>query len=130
GLFSVYLGEVEALDLADLVDAGELWLGVTIEDDVEMERVRIGSVPYAFWAENVIGDITPRSIDVSATISVGGQVVIDGHGQWVGATTGLAGPQGDVGPKGDKGDPGERGPAGEVGPVGPAGEVGPRGEVG
>jgi hypothetical protein len=130
GLFSVYLGEVEALELADLVDAGELWLGLAIEDDVEMERVRIGSVPYAFWAENVIGDITPRSIDVETSISVGGQVVIDAEGQWVGAMIGLAGTPGDIGPQGPKGDPGEPGVAGEVGPMGLMGPAGPQGDVG
>lgn len=109
GYFSIYLGEVEAFDVGALAAAPELWLGLTVGDDVEMPRFQFASVPYALLSDNAVGDITPRSVTVA------GQQVIDGSGRWVGPSEGLAGP------KGDKGEPGAQGPAGEQGPAGDAG---------
>lgn len=51
GLFIVYLGEVESLDMTMFRDNTNLWLGVQVEDDPEMERVYFGSTPYAGFAQ-------------------------------------------------------------------------------
>ena len=53
GLFQVYLGgdASNPLDLADFVDNDELWLGIQVGTDNEMNRVRLASVPWAFEAE-------------------------------------------------------------------------------
>lgn len=116
GYFTVYLGELEALDVAALADADELWLGLTVEDDVEMPRIQLVSVPFALFAHDVRGDISPRSITVA------GELIVDRDGSWVGDRAGLEGPPGPEGP------PGEAGPAGETGPEGPAGPEGPPGD--
>jgi len=47
GMFSVYLGEVNPIDFLDLIDASELWLGVKVGTDSEMNRIRMASVPFA-----------------------------------------------------------------------------------
>lgn len=84
GYFTVYLGEIQALDPAVLGPARELWLGLTVADDPEeLPRMQLVSVPYALLAEDVRGDIAPRSV------SVGGNVVIDAEGRWVGPSAGL-----------------------------------------
>ena len=51
GLFTTYLGLVEPLNLGLFEDTGDLWLGIAIGSDPEMERVRLGSTPYAAYAE-------------------------------------------------------------------------------
>jgi hypothetical protein len=51
GLFTAYLGEIADLDFADLLDATDLWLGVTVGTDNEMNRIHIGSVPFAMEAQ-------------------------------------------------------------------------------
>jgi hypothetical protein len=48
GVFSTYLGPV---DLALFRDHGQLWLGVQVGDDAEMQRILIGSTPFAAYAE-------------------------------------------------------------------------------
>ena len=50
GYFLVYLGEVALLEFESLLDYDELWLGITVDSDSEMTRVRFGSVPFAFEA--------------------------------------------------------------------------------
>lgn len=52
GLFTVYLGEVEPLDLSIFRDNDDLWLGTTVGDDPEMPRVRLGSAPFSGFAEH------------------------------------------------------------------------------
>ena len=105
GFLNVTVGDTNPID-ANLID-GEtaLFLGVTIGDDEEMSpRQAITSVPYATRAstvENVTGDISPRSV------SVGGQLIIDENGDWVGSPTGLQGPQGERGERGPQGYAGE-----------------------
>jgi len=51
GLFAVYLGEVEALDLSMFRDNTHLWLGIQVESDPEMGRVYLGSTPFAAYAQ-------------------------------------------------------------------------------
>jgi hypothetical protein len=126
GTFSVRLGEVVEMDPALLFDGSTRHLGMRIEDDEEMmPRQEIVSVPYAFIAEDVTGDIHPRSITVG-----GGKVIVDEQGRWVGPTEGLAGAQGPQGIQGPAGPAGPAGAAGAPGPTGPEGAAGPQGEPG
>jgi len=126
GYFSASLGETK--DLGAALDGSVRYMGITIEGDAEMSpRLPMRSVPYAIKAGDAIGDIHPT------TISIGGSVVIDADGKWVGDPTGLVGPKGDtgaagaVGPTGPAGADGAMGP---MGPVGPAGAIGPIGPIG
>ena len=51
GLFTAYLGDITELDLSLFRDNDELWLGVKVGDDDEMDRVYLGSNPFAGYAE-------------------------------------------------------------------------------
>lgn len=114
GYYSAQLG-LASFD-RELFSGQALYLGVTVGDDEEMvPRQALTSVPFAFAANNVLGDITPHSI------SIAGQVVIDEEGNWIGSASGIAGP---------KGATGETGPAGPQGPTGPAGASGAKGSTG
>ena len=138
GRFSLRLGDRTPIDGA-VFRQGQLYLQVTVEGDTLEPREAVSTVAHAFHAgvaENAVGDITPR------TVSIGGQPVIDENGNWVGAPTGLAGPQGErgetgaAGAQGDRGvqgDPrsrGERGPQGDRGAAGERGVAGDRGAAG
>jgi len=100
GWFSVSLGE--AKPIGDGVLTGEpRWLGIKVGSDEEMfPRAAIRSVPYAFVAENAIGDITPKSVGIA-----GVGKVIDENGKWVGDPSGLVGPMGPEGPGGSADTP-------------------------
>lgn len=50
GLFSVYLGTGAALNFTTLLGHPELWVGMTVEADPEMNRVPLYSVPFAIEA--------------------------------------------------------------------------------
>ncbi|MCK9459041.1 MAG: hypothetical protein M0R80_05325 [Proteobacteria bacterium] len=50
GLFTAYLGTETPLVFGDLILADELWLGVKVGADSEMDRIAIGSVPFAVEA--------------------------------------------------------------------------------
>lgn len=63
-------------------------------------------------------------MDVLGGVSIGGALVIDQTGQWVGDPTGLAGPTGAQGPQGVQGPQGAPGAQGAQGPQGPAGSTG------
>jgi hypothetical protein len=111
GFFSAKLGDATPIPAAIFESAAArsttLYLGITVNSDQELApREALSSVPYAFVAGNVLGDITPHSV------SVNGHTVIDGSGAWVGPTSG---PQGAPGPPG---------PAGSAGPAGPPGHAG------
>jgi subtilisin-like proprotein convertase family protein len=81
GLFVVVLGSVEAPMPPDLFRARR-WLGVQPEGEPEFRpRQLVGDVPTALVARDVVGDIHP------ASVSVGGRLVIDAEGRWVGAGT-------------------------------------------
>jgi hypothetical protein len=107
-------------------------VGLKVAEDLEMTpREEIDSVPYALVAADAVGDLHPTSV------SVGGKLVIDGSGRWVGDPTGLQGPPGPAGgggtgpggqgPQGIQGPPGMPGPKGDPGP---AGDPGPKGDPG
>lgn len=117
GYYAVSVGSRRPLDPA-LFARAELYLGISIDGGRELApRVALRKVPAAFFADvanNVVGAITPRSV------SIGGNVVIDERGQWVGDPTGLRGP---AGPPGQQGPPGPVGPRGPQGPPGPAGQA-------
>ncbi|WP_437321439.1 collagen-like protein [Sorangium sp. So ce385] len=127
GYFSVDLGELTPVD-RPVLEGTARYLGIRVGDDPEMTpRARIASVPYALLASNVAGPITPSSI------SVGGRLVIDSGGTWVGDPVGLQGPPGPagpIGPAGPPGGPGEPGPPGMPGEPGPPGMPGPAGPPG
>lgn len=112
GYYAVAIGSENRLTAA-VFDQPGVWLGVSIDGGAELEpRTALGKVPAAFVADlarNAVGDLTPRSV------TVGGRLVIDAAGRWVGDPTGLRGPDG---------------PAGAVGPAGPAGPQGPAGPAG
>ncbi|HEY2514534.1 MAG TPA: hypothetical protein VGI39_26905 [Polyangiaceae bacterium] len=129
GYFSAELGSVTALPtdvFATAANSGlNLFLGVTVNTDAEISpRQPLQSVPYALVANNAIGDITPTSV------TVGGTLVINNKGQWVGSATGLVGPTGATGPQGPQGGAGATGPQGPQGAQGPAGPTGPTGPKG
>jgi len=77
GYYTVRLGLQNSL--AGVFDGRQLYLGVEVNHGGELQpRHPIASVPYAFVAGNVLGDITPRSI------SVGGRLIVDEQGRLVG----------------------------------------------
>jgi hypothetical protein len=124
GYFSIKLGESVSLP-AKIWDGTERYLGVQVGSDPEMTpRQSLDSVPYAFVANDAVGDIHPTSV------TVGGTVVIDANGNWVGKSSGLIGPTGPQGPAGAAGAAGAVGATGADGAVGPAGSAGPMGPAG
>jgi hypothetical protein len=81
GYYAIGVGSVVELNGLDFLrDA--VWLGMTIDQGREATpRTPMVQVPAALVADvarNATGDITPRSV------AVGGQVVIDDRGRWVG----------------------------------------------
>ncbi|MTT53032.1 hypothetical protein F1529_11120 [Alcanivorax sp. VBW004] len=131
GRYSVVLGAEPHNSLPDdLLGSDQVELGLAIDGDSEMTprlAVTTGSVPYALQAreaEQVTGDIEPLSL------SIGGQLLINENGEWVGPDSGLIGPKGDAGDAGPAGADGVDGAQGAVGPVGPAGADGAQGPVG
>jgi hypothetical protein len=123
GYFSAVLGSVTPIPPV-LFDGAPKFLGVKVNTDPEMSpRQPLNSVPYAMVANNVNGDITPRSITVNGT------TVINSDGSWGGDTTGLVGPAGPAGPQGPAGAVGPAGPLGPAGAVGPAGPQGASGII-
>jgi len=131
GRYSVVLGAEPHNSLPDdLLGSDQVELGLAIDGDSEMTprlAVTTGSVPYALQAreaEQVTGDIEPLSL------SIGGQLLINENGEWVGPDSGLIGPKGDAGDAGPAGTDGVDGAAGPQGPVGPQGLAGADGATG
>ena len=136
GYYGIQVGTIVPLD-PDVFWRDRLHMTIKIDDGVWLEPyTELMAVPAAMVADvarDVRGNINPT------TVSVAGQVVIDENGNWVGAPTGLRGPQGepgadgmrglngDKGDKGDRGDPGPRGPAGADGGQGADGAQGQQG---
>ena len=117
GYFSALLGETVAFG-PSVFNGSTRYLGIKVNTDPEMApRQVVDSVPYALLANNVNGDITPSSV------SVGGTMVINSTGQWVG-------PGGVVGPTGPMGAPGANGANGATGATGTAGVTGATGATG
>jgi len=125
GYFSAQLGSsvpfTQAMFQTSATAATSLYLGIQVNTDAELSpRQPLLTVPYAFVANNVVGDISPTSI------SINGQSVVDTNGNWVstGSTTGLLGPTGPAGPAGPMGPTGPTGTTGPGGPTGPTGSTG------
>ncbi|MCB9547808.1 MAG: hypothetical protein H6706_18455 [Myxococcales bacterium] len=97
GYYAISVGSVEALS-GDLFTRPSLYLGFSVDGGRELSpRTPFTKVPAAFVADmalNVTGDITPR------TVNVGGDVVINENGEWVGSPVGLQGPPGPPGAPG------------------------------
>ena len=64
GFYTVYLGSVTPLDVAAMLGSMELWLGITVGDDAEMDRVLLSAVPFALQAQacQQIGDLSEDKI--------------------------------------------------------------------
>ena len=124
GYFSAELGAITPIP-AGVWDGSARYVGIAVGADAEMMPRRAAvSVPYALVAGDATGDIHP------ASVSVGGALVIDGQGNWVGPATGLVGPAGPQGPVGPAGAVGSMGPVGPQGPVGATGATGAEGPIG
>ncbi len=123
GVFSVVLGQENALDLA--FDA-PYCLGIQVDGEPLLPRQPLSSVASALNAADVYDqEIHPRSVSIA---DVG--AVINSNGEWVGLPTGLIGPTGPQGPPGAVGSQGPTGPQGAMGPMGPRGVTGPTGATG
>jgi hypothetical protein len=63
GYFSVYLGDTMELP-SDYATHASVWLGISVNDDPEMERFELAAVPYALEAQlcHQIGDLTEEAI--------------------------------------------------------------------
>ena len=51
GAFTANLGSNETLDMAIFRDQPNVWLGIAIDGGDEMDLIRIGSAPYAGYAQ-------------------------------------------------------------------------------
>ena len=124
GLLNVVLGTTGDLSLVPFEKP--LTLGIQVGTDSEMTpRLPVTFSPGSMHARDVWSeDIHPNSV------SVGGSEVIDETGQWVGAPTGLEGPQGATGATGPRGATGATGATGADGIQGATGPSGPRGPAG
>ena len=80
GSFTARLGaDGGTLDLALFAGGPEIWLGVTIADDVEMDLVPLGHVPYAAWAERAGDADTVGGRDLEGILSaIPGDEAIEG----------------------------------------------------
>ncbi len=124
GYFSLALGQTTPF-AASLFSGSPLYLGLQVGSDPEMTpRQQILSVPYAVVASDATGDIHPSSVTVH------GEPVINAQGQWVGPSSGLAGPTGPAGEQGTAGQIGPTGPQGVAGVTGVTGPAGPEGVPG
>lgn len=69
GLFTAFLGDEVALDLGIFALQPQVWVGVTVDDDSEMPRVPLATVPWAAWA-NAAGDAaTLNGFDATTLLS-------------------------------------------------------------
>jgi hypothetical protein len=68
GLFTAYMGDVTTLDLTLFRDNGDLWLGIQIDSDAEMDRVLLGSNPFAAYSEWCGNHPTPDFSDITGTV--------------------------------------------------------------
>ena len=95
GDFAVALGEVEPLP-NDLAPELSLYLGLEVDGDAEQRpRTPIGAALRARFADLAerARRVTGGVVDATE-LRVGGRLVVDGDGQWVGGAAGLHGPAG------------------------------------
>jgi hypothetical protein len=92
GFYSVTLGQATPLAVSAF-NGDTLYLGVTIGGEELAPRLAMRSVPYALKAGaalNATGDLTPTSVTIgdvvidASGVTIGGNNVIDGSGQWSG----------------------------------------------
>ena len=108
GYYAIMVGSIEPL-AEGIFQNAEVFFGLKVNDGDELRPLTpIAKVPAAMVADtatNAIGDITPK------TVSIGGVMVINAEGKWVGDPGGLRGPPGQDGAAGERGPQGEAGPA-------------------
>ncbi len=65
GFFTVYLGDNTALDFGSLISNSEIWVGITVESDPEMDRFQLATVPFAIEAQvsQQVGTLTETDIN-------------------------------------------------------------------
>jgi hypothetical protein len=88
GFFTAYMGDINVLDLVTFRDYGDLWLGIQIESDPEMQRVMLGTNPFAAYAEycgSIDPTLLPGEVPVGPQSCTGTQKVsgIDASGNVV-----------------------------------------------
>ena len=116
GYYAVPIGSIQALDWGIFV--GEVHLGFTLDDGDEFSpRTNINKIPGAFVADVALQVAPTSEIDITS-VSIGGDLVIDEEGRWVGSPVGLRGPQGPQGEQGIQGIQGVQGPQGGRGEQG------------
>ena len=75
GAFAAYLGNSEYIDPVLFKDNNDLWLGITVSGDSEMDRIYMGSVPFAQYAEYA-ANVPEHSHDISTL--EGAEAVVQG----------------------------------------------------
>lgn len=127
GYYRVSLGSGTPIQLAT-VSKKEIWLGVTVGiGGAELKpRQRLYSVPFAVMARYA-AQLKGGAVLDAKSVKIGGTVVINDKGEWVGAKSGLQGAKGD---RGDKGDKGDKGVDGKIGAKGDRGDKGDKGDKG
>lgn len=70
GLFSIFLGDSSPLDASTFAAHDGLWLGITVDTDPQMDRVFIGSAPYAGYAA-IAGNVPTQLSDLGGTLGAG-----------------------------------------------------------
>jgi hypothetical protein len=67
GLFNVMLGSIQTGLATAIEGEDELYLGITVGTDSEMEpRVQLGSVPFSMVASSLVGQVTTEQIESGA----------------------------------------------------------------
>jgi len=71
GFFTVYMGTNKALNFASLITNAEIWLGMAVESDSEMERFQLSSVPFAVQAQvcERVGTLTEDAINTKFSVA-------------------------------------------------------------
>jgi hypothetical protein len=82
GFFTVYLGSLIGLPVGLIVDSSELWMGISVADDAEMDRVRLAAVPFAIECRQ-IGDLEAEHIQPKVNIGGDTSLGFCGAGQVV-----------------------------------------------
>lgn len=59
GIFAAYLGTGNPVDLALFRDHSDLWLGIRVASDSEMNRIHLGTTPFAGFAQHSSGGSIP-----------------------------------------------------------------------
>jgi len=87
GYYSVVLGNQAPLH-DGLFSQTPLWLQLTVDGDLLSPRRELNSVPWSLRA-NVAQDVDGGTVNASS-LSVNGQVVVDGSGSWLGTPPGVS----------------------------------------